>query len=121
MGKRSSQQRKPEYTFSLKKFRGVSCDSFTIRETDGYDEEMAVDSASKEEGNISPKEQILRMAIPRVDGRRVEGGMFLGLATWNSRTRTLALQAYEKVNSVTPKDLADFLKQGEPAAESAEQ
>lgn len=97
----------------------MSIQSFTIRETNGTDEENASNMAKAKGENVSVYAELVRMSITEVDGKAVNSGDGVPLKAyddWNSRTRTFIVNAFKALNGIDEKgELADFLASGTPA------
>jgi len=82
--------------------------SFTLREVDGQDEEIAAAAAKARGGNVSSAEELIRLSIVEVNDQPVKQP-YLAFDTWNSRARALALRAWASLNSVTEDETEAFL------------
>lgn len=90
----------------------LSISSFTVREVDGNDEEVAA-KAAKAKGT-TVYEELVRLSIAEVDGQP-PAVPFTAYDTWNSRTRGFVLSAFRNLNGIDEKEEhADFLKSGQP-------
>jgi hypothetical protein len=94
--------------------RPLSIKSFTIRETDGKDEDAAAIVARARGGTATVMEELVKRAIMFVDGQPVnhtEGVPFEAWDGWNSATRSFVTNAFQSVNGFMKED-ADFLTLG---------
>lgn len=111
-----------EVAYDITKFstatRPLTIKTFTVRETDGKDEDLAAMRAKSVGGSATVLEELIKRSITEVDGKPVnteEGVPFAAWDTWNSATRSFVTQAYQALNAIVKEDL-DFLKQGKPRA-----
>lgn len=103
--------------FKLDGKKYVNIKSFTIRETNGEDEDRAAMLAKAKGGAASMMEELVRLSIVEVDGEAVNaepGVPYAAFDKWNSKTRTFVLNAYKRLNSLSEADDAEnFLASGE--------
>jgi hypothetical protein len=92
---------------------GVLITSFTMREVDGQDEEVAAGAAKARGGSISSAEELIRLSIVAVNDQPVKQP-YLAFDTWNSRARQLALKAWTSLNGVTEEEGDAFLSAASP-------
>ena len=104
----------PQYRFDLSSKKGCSIKSFVIKETNGDDEENAVNlKTAKGSGTVF--EELVRLSITFVDDVKVEHP-FEDYDHWNSRTRAYVLAPFKSVNGVEDKEVDDFLAASAPFA-----
>lgn len=89
---------------------------FTMRETDGRDEEIAAMRSSGDKGKVSSLEHLVMLSMQSVNGEpvNVNGKTYLAFLDWNSRARQFAVKAYNALNAVTRDEEQDFLAAAEP-------
>jgi hypothetical protein len=109
---------KLKMSYDLSKFhkpgKPVSISSFTIREVDGADEELASKN-QKAKGVGTVYEELVRLSLTEVDGQPVnqDGLCYAAYDGWNSRTRGFLLTAFRNLNGIDEKEeLGDFLSSG---------
>jgi len=101
------------------------CDvaSFVIREVNGHDEQhAALQVEARGEARTSHYNELIRLSLVEVDGEAVTQP-FLAMEEWNTRTRSLLLRGYDKVNGLEDEEVAVFLTGAEvvepmPAADA---
>lgn len=104
-----------EYKFP----KGCSVQSISMRETTGKDEETALRQAEiKGSPQFYPNE-LLRLAITKVDGQEVKVGEHLDIESWNSKTRLLAKTAFNRMNSCNDEEVLTFLGADDKSGVSA--
>lgn len=88
----------------------VQIKSFVIRETDGRDEARAAMAAQSKGGAASATEEAIRLSFTEVNGEPVNQGKPYELFdAWNSKSRSMAIAAWRKINQVSEKEGEDFL------------
>lgn len=97
---------------------GSALTSFTIRETDGKDEEYAAQRAKAKGGDATTTEELIRVCLVAVNGTPV-AQPYEALAKWNSRARSLLVTAWRHLNTTSDKEDADFLAGAEDEAPAA--
>jgi hypothetical protein len=90
---------------------GCNCRTIVMRETDGLDEEEAAIFSDAHGGSLA--KHLIRLSIVAVDGNRVQQP-FTSLDKWTSKTRSLVMAAYEKLNDLPDKEVAVFLGASRP-------
>ena len=93
----------------------LSCKTFTVREVNSKDEDIAAASAKAKgkEGIGAVMDELYRLAFTEVDGQpRSADNPFVEWDTFNVRTRTMMIRAWQKLNAVNQEDAEDFLKAG---------
>jgi hypothetical protein len=104
-----------EITFKVPPARGrgrfavgdATLTSFTLRETNGKDEEYAAERAKAMKTSMT--EELIRVSIVAVNGERV-AQPYLALGLWNSKARTRLARAFQEINSASDKEDEDFDK-----------
>lgn len=91
--------------------------SFTLRETNGKDEEYAAERAKAVGSSIT--EELIRVSIVAVNGERTVQP-YLALGLWNSKARSRLARAFQELNSASEKEDADFDAADAAADESAD-
>lgn len=91
---------------------GSALESFTLRETDGKDEEYAAQRAKAKGGDATTVEELVRISIVAVNGEPVIQP-YEKLAQWNSRARGLVVTAWRSLNTISDKEDTDFLAAAE--------
>jgi len=111
-----------EVDFDISKYsrplRPLSIKTFTIRETDGKDEDQAAIDARARGGTATVMEELVKRSLTTVDGQEVNavaGVPFTAWEGWNSATRSFVTNAFQSVNGFMKED-ADFLTQGKVRA-----
>ncbi len=85
--------------------------SFSVREIDGADEELAANYAKSKGGVSNAGEEAVRIAIVEVNGEAVKQP-YLAFDTWNSRARSFCLNAFRSLNGTTDSEVEGFLSAG---------
>ena len=88
--------------------KSVNCKSISLREVTGTDEALAATIAEAKGKSGSTFNELLRLAIVKVDGKNVEQP-FTDMDRWNSRTRRFLLDAFNSMNGASAKETEDFL------------
>ncbi len=101
----------PKWPKNLRGPGGTPINSFTIREYDGQDEEVAANSAKAKGGSVNVTEELIRLCITEVNGEIVRQP-YLAFDQWNGRARTFAAAAYREINGAMDEEVQDFLKAG---------
>jgi len=86
--------------------------SFSMREVDGRDEEVATNSAKARGGSATTQEELVRLSVVAVNDVNVEHP-YLAFDTWNSRARSFSLKAFNELNGMSKEEEADFLATAE--------
>lgn len=102
-----------EVTFKVPPARGrgrfaigdTTLTEFTLRETDGKDEEYAAERAKAVGGSVT--EELIRVSITAVNGAPVSQP-YLMLGAWNSKARTRLARAFQELNSASEAEDKDF-------------
>lgn len=97
---------------------GSALKSFTLRETDGKDEEYAAQRAKAKGGDATTTEELIRVSIVAVNGSPVQQP-YEALGKWNSRARGLLVAAWRNLNTISDKEESDFLAGAEDLAPAA--
>lgn len=87
---------------------GVKLESFSVRETDGRDEEYAAQRAKAKGGVTTTTEELIRASISEVNGLPVTQP-YEAMDSWNSRARGFLIAAWRNVNAVDDTEVQDFL------------
>jgi acyl-CoA reductase-like NAD-dependent aldehyde dehydrogenase len=93
----------------------LSCKTFTVREVTSKDEDIAQAAAKGKgkEGISAIMDEMYRMSFTEVDGQvKNADNPFAEWDTFNVRTRTMMIRAWQKLNAVNQEDAEDFLKAG---------
>lgn len=97
--------RKKQFEFPA----SCSIREIVIRETNGHDEERAAAYAEAKGGKSSTYAELIRTSIISVDGEKVTQP-FSAMDEWNSKTRALVIKAFQQLNDLPEKEIADFLE-----------
>ncbi len=79
--------------------------SFTLRETEGKDEEYAAERAKIAKSSSS--EELIRVSLVAVNDVPVQQP-YLVLNKWNSKARQLVADAFTELNTVSDGEIEDF-------------
>lgn len=93
----------------------LSCKTFTVREVNSKDEDLAAAAARAKgkEGIGAVMDELYRMSFVEVDGQpRNADAPFVEWDSFNTRTRTMMIRAWQKLNALSQEDSEDFLRAG---------
>jgi hypothetical protein len=93
----------------------LSCKTFTVREINSRDEDTAAATAraNGKEGIGAIMDEMYRLSFTEVDGVAMSAdNPFKAWDTFNVRTRTMMIRAWQKLNAVSSEDSEGFLKAG---------
>lgn len=103
--------------FDLSKYPGLSIKSFELIELVGKDSLDALGRAAAPGASLSPAQlsalhlnQMIAQSITHVDDQPVQRP-YTAWESWSLRTQEFVVAAYNRLNSTTGKELADFLAQ----------
>lgn len=99
-----------EFDFDLNGYRGVSVDSFSIRELSFRDEVAAAKRSGDDVTRASI--ELLSAAISKVNGEKVKAPYYewqSGDDPWSARTVEFVQKAFNWVNGTDAKEMDDFL------------
>lgn len=93
---------------------GCNVNDLVIRETNGEDEATALRLVKAKGGSdgASLLNELMTLSLVEVDG--VPAQQPYDTSKWNSKTRSVVMKAFLKINSVEDKAEADFLASVEP-------
>lgn len=94
----------------------LSCKTFTVREVNSKDEDVAALNAKAKGKDGQVMDELIRLSVTEVDGEpKSPESPFMAWDTWNTRTRTMVIRAFQKLNAVSKEESDDFLSTGKPA------
>jgi hypothetical protein len=103
-----------ELRFDLKRFKrchlqdGTPITSFTMRETNGQDEEWGANQAKAKGGSATATEELIRFALVTVNDEIIKQP-YLQFDGWSSRARGFAIAAWRNLNAVEEAEANAFL------------
>jgi len=97
---------------NCKMSNGTKLTSFTLREVDGRDEELAANTAKTKGGSVTTTEELVRYSITHVNDEPIKQP-YLQFDLWTSRARGFLLQAFREVNGFKEEESDLFLKTAE--------
>jgi len=85
-----------------------------MRETNGIDEQRAAMQADAKGERSSIYQELVRLSIVSVDGEKITQP-YEALDGWNSKSRSLVMEAYGALNNLEPEEVGSFLGSAEDA------